>query len=155
MATPATTVATTVSPKASCQTITPVNSITQTYIKSICYISTPMAHPAATSYCTSLGMSLYAITSLDTYTGLTDFMKTQFPTGAVSMLGNGVSNGNKNSPWQIYSNQTAVMYSGMTWSPALKKGQACAMITRSDTLAYSAVANDCASTSLTFACEFV
>ncbi|XP_070504903.1 mucin-3A-like [Chironomus tepperi] len=147
---------TTASPKASCSAIVPVYAATtNAYIKSICYISTPMAHPAATTYCTSLGFSLYAITSVDTYNGLTAFMTSQWPTGAVSMLGNGMSNGNKNANWKIYSNQTVSMYSGMTFGTALKNGQSCAMITRSTAMAYTAVANDCASTSLTFACEFV
>ena len=114
-----------------------------------------MAHPAATSYCTSLGMSLYAITSVDAYNGLTAFMSSNFPSGAFSMLGNGISNGNKNANWRIFSNQTTLMYSTMTWGAALKNGQACAMIMRSAALVVNAVANDCATTSLTFACEFI
>ncbi|KAL7013650.1 hypothetical protein ACKWTF_015504 [Chironomus riparius] len=151
MATPPTTTTTKVSPKAACQYIVPVSTIPQ---MSICYISTPMSHPDATSYCTSLGMSLYAITSVDAYNGLTAFMSSKFPSGAFSMLGNGVSNGNKNGNWRIFSNQTAIMYSGMSWGAALKNGQACAMIMRTAGMAYNAVANDCSTTSLTFACEF-
>lgn len=135
-----------------CQYTYRVNSSANVYIKTLCYISTPMGHSAASSYCTANGMSFYAITDADSFNGYKNFINSHFPTGTMTFLGNGATTGNKN--WNVYSNPSTALYSGITYTAAMKNGQACAIFTRSASLSFTAAANDC-NLGEPFMCEFI
>ncbi|KAL7013649.1 hypothetical protein ACKWTF_015503 [Chironomus riparius] len=140
---------------AACAATYPIMSSTNAYIKTLCYIKPATNHANATDYCTSIGMSLYAITDEDTYNGYTAFVNYRWAAGYTpSFVSNGITSGAVNSTWHLYSNQSVPLYAGLPWIDSNVTAQACFTLLRNSDLVFTAEAQNCETLSKTFCCEY-